>query len=157
MFSNKGLSNHSRFRTKFWHQRQAQAQLASSFIDSGMIQGERIARSPFRNPAIGVKEPSHLNSVGKSAVKSARGESKVALKLELMSLTIENQERCRPRATVISREGSPWRPSKRPKSITIEVSPGRYSSLEQNITLIENNRYELFLPLRSARYSRIHS
>jgi hypothetical protein len=29
--------------------------------------------------------------------------------------------------------------------------------LEQNITLIENNRYELFLPLRSARYSRIHS
>ena len=122
-----------------------------------MIQGERIARSPFRNPAIRGKEAAHENSVRKGAVGSVRRDSKTALKLELMSLTIENQERCRPRGTVVSREGSPWRPSKRAKSITIDVSPGRYSSLEQNITLIENNRYELFLPLRSARYPRIHS
>lgn len=74
-----------------------------------------------------------------------------------MSLTIENHEQIRPRSTMNSRESYRYRPSKRSTSITLELSPSRFNSLEQNITLIENNRYSLFLPVSSARYSRIHS
>lgn len=44
--SNKGVTNHIRFRTKFWQERQQQQQ-RDHFLGSALIQGEKITRLPF--------------------------------------------------------------------------------------------------------------
>lgn len=88
--SNKGVTNHIRFRTKFWQERQLQQQQRDSFTSQSIVTGEKMTRFPFENPAARKisKSPRREEAARRPTGESCRRDSRMALKLELMSLTI---------------------------------------------------------------------
>lgn len=83
IMNNKGQANHKRFRTKFWQERYSQPLQQASFIDANVIQGTRISRTPFRNPAILIDPPIDGSPIPlrKGSAASSRRDSRMALKL----------------------------------------------------------------------------
>lgn len=87
IMSNKGQTNHRRFRTKFWQERQSQPLQTASFLDSTLITGKRITHRPFRNPAILIDPPSDMESTpvplrrGSAGSSNSKRDSRMALKL----------------------------------------------------------------------------
>ena len=47
--SNVGFSNHFRFRTKYWQDRQGRPSEQVGFLEEAMVQGERLSQKMFSN------------------------------------------------------------------------------------------------------------
>ena len=112
--SNKGLENHSRFRTKYWQEKQRQHEQGNSFLGNS-IKGEKLTHHLFFNaqiqqkqekkvsPTIERKSVSNEGKRKQQIIKDLKKDARLALKLELMNLSIENFEMSRPKSTETSR------------------------------------------------------
>jgi hypothetical protein len=147
--NNKGVANHTRFRTKFWQQKQSILNHETLFLDA-TITGIPLAPSPHPTPLFRRLHPPTLTPSPTPTPKQLQSEGhsyKLRLKMELLDLSSDNFATIQPRAVSSEQKSRTERAYRgrqaggrqaRPgTSLTIEIDrPQRsYNLIEQRLAM----------------------